>query len=81
MVNEASTWKNQIIKVFERTKSAMAEYFVNWSYVSLEIMHSKYTYFVKEILIIFPRKIRMFGGGGGWLNGSELLRLQTGYVI
>lgn len=80
MDNEASTWKNQIIKVFERTNSAMAEYFVNWNYVSLEIMHSKYTNFVTEILIIFPRKIRIFFGGGG-LNGSELLRLQTDYVI
>lgn len=78
MENEASTWKFQIIKVFERTKSAMAEYFVNWNYVSLEIMHSKYTNFVKDILIIFPRKIRIWGGG---VNGSELLRLQTGYVI
>lgn len=63
MENEASTWKNQIIKVFERTKSAMVEYFVNWIYVSLEIMHSKYTNFVKEILFIFQRKIKILGGG------------------
>lgn len=66
MENEASTWKNQIIKVFERTKSAMVEHSVNWNnYVSLEIMHSKYTNFVKEILFIFQRKIKILGGWGG----------------
>lgn len=64
MENEASTWKFQIIKVFERTKSAMAEYFVNWNYVSLEIMHSKYTKFVKEIFKISEKNKNMGGGGG-----------------
>lgn len=80
MDNEASTWKNQIIKVFERTKSAMAEYFVNWNYVSLIRNNALKIYkFCQGNFNYFSEKDKNLGGGG--LKGSELLRLQTGYVI